>query len=236
MKYLALDFETANSSPVSACSVGLSLFEDSTLLRSDVYLIRPPKQYGAFQWFNIKVHGIRPDMVADAPEFRELWPALREDVEGSVLVCHNAMFDTAVLSRTLRHFGLPLPRCRYVCTVKIAQKVWPELQNHKLDTVAEALGISLNHHEAGSDALASGLILQKALQKLCCADVDELAERIGMRVGVISPEGHVSCSTAQEIARRRERMAKEAQKKAAYQKRRGNHEKLQGLSGIRKEH
>lgn len=207
MKYVALDFETANSSPCSACSVGISVFEEGTLLHSEVYLIRPPKEYGSFHWYNIKVHGITRAMVDGAPQFNEVWPLLQPDIEGSVLVCHNAMFDTAVLCKTLLHFGLTLPRCRYVCTVKVAQKIWPALENHKLDTVSSALHIALNHHEAGSDALACGMILQAAMAQTCSKDIDVLADKIGMRLGKISPEGCLSCSTAQEIARKNRRLA-----------------------------
>lgn len=214
MKYVALDFETANSSPVSACSVGWSRFEDHTLLRSRVQFIRPPKGFDSFLGFNQQVHGIDSAMVEDAPQFDAVWPVLREEIEGSVLVCHYALFDIGVLCKTLAYYGLPMPRCRYVCTVKIAQKVWPALPNHKLNTVSAALGIALNHHEAGSDAHAAGLILQKALKECRCSDVDALAQHIGMRIGMISPEGHVSCSTAQEIARQRERAAKQPQKKS----------------------
>ena len=208
MKYVALDFETANSSPCSACSVGVSTFDDEVLLHSKVYLIRPPKEYGTFQWYNIKVHGITRVMVKDAPQFNDVWPLLQQDVEGSVLVCHNAMFDTAVLCKTLTHFGLTLPRCRYVCTVKVAQKVWPALANHKLDTVSAALHIALNHHEAGSDALACGMVLQAAMAQTSSKDVDMLADKIGMRLGKISPEGCFSCSTAQEVARKNRRPMK----------------------------
>ena len=73
------------------------------------------------------------------------------------------------------------------------------MENHKLDTVADALGIELNHHEAGSDARAAGLILQAALRETDSPDVDALACKIGMRLGRISCMGVVPCSIAKEI-------------------------------------
>lgn len=198
MKYVAMDFETGNASPLSACSVGISVFEDQTLVRNEVRLIRPPAEVGKFHWGNIRIHGIRERMVANEPTFDEIWRSLRQTVCGSVLVCHNAMFDTAVLCACLNYYQLPLPDCAYVCTVKVSQRVWPELVNHKLNTVSEALGIPLNHHEAGSDAQAAGYILQAALQKTGAGDVCELADRIGMRLGRISPAGKSPCSIAKE--------------------------------------
>ena len=89
-----------------------------------------------------------------------------------------------------------MPECRYLCTVKVSKRVWPELENHKLDTVSAALHIDLNHHEAGSDARAAGLILQAALRRTGSADADALAEKIGMRLGRISSMGKTPCSIA----------------------------------------
>ena len=198
MRYVALDFETGNASPLSACALGASIFEDGTLVREQVSLIRPPAGVRKFHWGNVRVNHITEKMVADAPPFDAVWQSLADEAEGSVLVCHNAMFDVGVLNACLAHYHLPIPECRYVCTVKISRRVWPELVNHKLDTVSDALGIALDHHEAGSDARAAGLILQAALRETGSADADELAEKIGMRLGRISPMGTVPCSIAKE--------------------------------------
>ena len=200
MRYVALDFETGNASRLSACALGVSIFEDTILVAEQATLIKPPAQVGKFHWGNVRVNHIKESMVVDAPTFDAVWQgAIAELAEGSVLVCHNAMFDTAVLCACLAHYHLPVPECRYVCTVKVAQRVWPQLQNHKLDTVSQALGIELNHHEAGSDARAAGLILQAALRETASADADELAEKIGMHLGRISCMGTVPCSIAKEF-------------------------------------
>lgn len=196
MKYAALDFETGNASPLSACSLGVSLFEDHALVRREVVLIRPPAEVGKFHWGNIRVHGIRERMVADAPSFAEVWNAFSKELANSLIVCHNAVFDTGVLCACLAYYGLRIPDCRYLCTVKVAQRVWPELDNHKLNTVCAALGIPLNHHEAGSDAYAAGRILLEALHRTGCADADALAQHIGMQLGRMSAEGRMACSIA----------------------------------------
>ena len=199
MRYLALDFETGNASPLSACALGASVFEDGVLVYERVSLIRPPESARKFHWGNVRVNHITEQMVVDAPPFDAVWRMLAAEAEGSVLVCHNAMFDIGVLNACLAHYHLRIPACRYVCTVKVAQRVWPDLPNHKLDTVADALGIALNHHEAGSDAHAAGMILQAAIHTTGSADVDALAEKIGMRLGRISAIGTMPCSIAKQI-------------------------------------
>lgn len=208
MKYLALDFETGNASPLSACSIGLALFENQTLRYRRVHLIRPPDEVGPFHWGNVKIHGIRRAQLTNEPTFDLLWQQMAADFEGSMVVCHNASFDTVVLKKLLEYYHLPLPRCRFLCTVKVSQKVWPEMPNHKLDTVSDELQIALNHHEAGSDAYAAGLILQRALEATDAEDADGLAEKIGMRLGVIAPDTWLGCSTAAEVAKERDRAAK----------------------------
>ena len=66
MRYLALDFETGNASPLSACALGASVFEDNQLVDEKISLIRPPECVGRFHWGNVRVNHIKEKMVADA--------------------------------------------------------------------------------------------------------------------------------------------------------------------------
>ena len=67
MRYLALDFETGNASPLSACALGASVFEDNQLVDEKISLIRPQECVGRFHWGNVRVNHIKEKMVADAP-------------------------------------------------------------------------------------------------------------------------------------------------------------------------
>lgn len=202
MRYTAIDFETANSSMLSACSIGVVVFEDGVPVHETITLIRPPEQYGKFNWYNVRIHGIKAAMVKDAPTFDQLWPEIREYIENQLIVCHNAVFDTSVLCRLLEYYGIAIPKFQYVCTVKISQELWPEMENHKLDTVCHDLGISLNHHEALSDARACGLIFAAAWKEQHCTQLSDLLDALEMRAGSVSAEGRQSCSTSQEIRRK----------------------------------
>ena len=189
MKYVAMDFETGNAFLVSACSIGLSYYEDDRLIRSETYLIRPPESVGKFHWYNVKIHGIKRKMLQNERTFDQIWELIRSEFDDCVIVCHNAVFDTAVLKECLKFYNLPIPDCRYICTVQVSQKVWPEMTNHKLDTVSRELGIRLNHHEAGSDAYACGEILQHALIKTGCKNAAELADRLEINLGNMAQAG-----------------------------------------------
>ncbi len=72
MEFVALDFETANASRNSACSIGMVTVKDGHIIDEYYQLIKP--KYIYFNEENIAVHGITREMVVDKPDFEELWP------------------------------------------------------------------------------------------------------------------------------------------------------------------
>ena len=48
MKIVAIDFETANKSAHSACSLGYAVYEDGVITKSGSFLILPPKDVRYF--------------------------------------------------------------------------------------------------------------------------------------------------------------------------------------------
>ena len=152
----AIDFETANYRSHSAIAVGLTLIEDRQIVESFSSYIRPPESWFVPKF--IDIHGIRPEHVADAPNFEELWPCIQRFFEDTTMLAHNAAFDRSVLAGTAAYYEMALPRTEWLCSVQIARRRWPHLERHKLNIVCEHLGIDLNHHDAGSDALAAAKI------------------------------------------------------------------------------
>lgn len=160
MRCVALDFETANNDPVSACSVGLARMEDGRMVDSRYSLINPPSAY--FSPVNISIHGIRPEDVSAAPTFDQLWPELLLFIGDDLLIAHNAPFDIGILRAMLRHYELPIPPLRYTCTVRISRKVWPELPSHRLTDLSRHFGFDYQAHHALEDAVNCGLVFHKA--------------------------------------------------------------------------
>ena len=66
LDFTAIDFETANGSRASACSVGLVKVRDGRVVDKTGWLIRPPAGHDEFAPWNITIHGITADMVAEA--------------------------------------------------------------------------------------------------------------------------------------------------------------------------
>jgi len=105
------------------------------------------------------IHGIRWEDVAEQPSFGELWEAIAPILEGTdFLAAHNASFDKGVLHACCDAFGISQPSQPFVCTVQLARKTW-NLRPTKLPDVCQFLGISLEHHQALSDAEACARIV-----------------------------------------------------------------------------
>ncbi|MCW2276874.1 3'-5' exonuclease [Heliophilum fasciatum] len=158
MDFVAIDFETANSYRNSACAVGITIVKNGQIEASHAWLIRPPKLYFQFTF----IHGITIDDVRHQPTFGDLWPTLLPYLQGQILAAHNVSFDKSVLAATLAYYQLPPLAASWLCTVELSRKAWPDLHNHKLNTVAEYLGVNLNHHEARSDSIAAAQIVLHA--------------------------------------------------------------------------
>ena len=181
MNYIAIDFETATGSMNSACSVATVEVRDGQLKESWTTLIQPPKL--AFDDFNIGIHGISPKDVEDAPTFAEIWQELKERLAGKIVVAHNASFDMGVLKASLLANHLQAPLFRTCCTVRISRKVWPDLVDHKLNTVGAHLNINFQHHRALDDARTCAAIPLFAGVATGTDDLEELAQKIGVKIG-----------------------------------------------------
>ena len=180
MDFAAIDFETATSQRNSACSVAIVQVRNGEICDSYYTLLRPPDM--RFYPFNISIHGIHPEDVADAPTFAEAWPEMRKKLEGRIVVAHNASFDMGVLRASLAGCHLPKPCFSYCCTVKISQRAWPDLANHKLDTMGEFLHARFRHHDALEDAKICAMIPLAAGNEIHADDFREMAARFNVPV------------------------------------------------------
>lgn len=161
MRIVAIDFETANRNPLSACALGLAIFDGQELIESPYWLIRPPKGHGWFieEWTE-DIHGISWFDVKDQPEFSGIAAkVIAHLAKADLVVAHNARFDLRVLHALLKHFQIPAPNFQHRCTLALARQTWPDLPNHQLSTLATHLSIDLNHHHAQSDAIAAGRVM-----------------------------------------------------------------------------
>lgn len=156
-RYIAFDVETPNAANARMSAIGIAVVEDGIVVDGFASLIDPETH---FDPFNIKLTGITPDMAQDAPTFGSIWPDIEPLLSSGVLAAHNAPFDMSVLAKCLRSYGIEWKAsARYVCTCQMGRKCYPQLPNHRLNTLCDYLGIGLEHHQAGSDSRACAELL-----------------------------------------------------------------------------
>ena len=153
MKLCGLDFETANSTSGSICSVGAAIAENGNVLERLEYLVKPHKSMDWMSPFCREVHGITYEDLRESPEFPEIWQAVKQMITSAdCVVIHNAPFDLRHLCKVLEVYHLPALSFNYVCSLKLCRHTFPELPCHGLESLAEKFGITFMHHDALEDA------------------------------------------------------------------------------------
>jgi len=156
--FAAIDFETANSSPSSVCSVGVVIVRDGTITEKIYRLIRPEPEW--YSYWNTQIHGLTLEDTASEKVFSDVWKEIALKIEGLPLVAHNSPFDEGCLRAVHRVYQMNYPDYEFHCTCRASRKTFGKLlPNHQLHTVAAYCGFDLtNHHHALADAEACAWI------------------------------------------------------------------------------
>jgi DNA polymerase-3 subunit epsilon len=190
--FTAIDFETANGKRSSACSAGIVVVRDGTIVERYHDLIKPtPYDFAPYNTF---IHGITEDQVKDAPTFIDWYDMRATLLDETLVIAHNAAFDMSVLRYGLDAYNHQYPSLTYICTLQ-ASRALINSSDYKLNTLCKELGIMLNHHNALSDAEASAQLLLKISEIIESADIKTFAKKSGINIGTIHYNGYTPCST-----------------------------------------
>ena len=185
--FVVFDIETTGFSAVNdrIIEIGAVKVENGMITEKFSEFVNPERPIP----FEIeKLTSINDRMVEDAPNISVILPKFMDFCGGSVLVAHNADFDTGFIRHNCEVLGLPYDYT-YVDTLGIARSFLEGLKNYKLDTVVEAMGCTLaNHHRAVDDAGATADVFVRFLErfkKKNIRDLDELNTYSAMSVDAI---------------------------------------------------
>jgi len=182
LDFTAIDFETANASSASACSVGMVKVRDGKVVDKIGWLIKPPLGHDSFTEWNTRIHGIMAVDVADAQLWSEQLPALREFADGDHLVAHNAAFDMGVINAACIASFVPTPNFRYLCSLQVARKTY-NLDSYRLPVAAMAAGFEdFAHHDALADAEACAAIIIHAAKRHGAESIEQLSTLTNARI------------------------------------------------------
>jgi len=205
LNFTTIDFETANSYRGSPCSVGLVRVRNGQIVDSRHWLIRPPEGADWFDGWNVSIHRITPEMVRDAPRWKEVLPSIVEFLGDDVVVAHNAGFDLGVVRYACALDNIEWPEIRFLCTLVMARRAMA-LPTYRLPFLAETMGISFDdHHNPLADATAVAEVVARLAEQQEAADLHGLADSLGVRIGRMSSDtyrGSVAVSTGGHGPRR----------------------------------
>lgn len=159
LDFVVIDVETACHRVSSICQIGIVGFSGGREVLTYETLVDPQD---VFSGFNTRLHGISAKHVRGRPTFPRLYETLAGHLGGRITAAHS-MFDHGALSASCRLAGVPMIQSRWLDSVKVARHAWPELPTHRLNALAEFLGLDHKHHDALSDARVAGWVIVKAI-------------------------------------------------------------------------
>jgi len=152
----AIDFEASTGLRTSACAVAIVRVEQAEIKEVWSTLIKPPNNY--YSQMCIDVHGLTPQCTINAQPFHKIYPEIIKRIDGMPIVAHNARYDKSVFdacrSAMFASDTLNMTE-KWYCTYKLYKSIREDKsEGLKLNNLCDKYGISLNHHDATSDALA----------------------------------------------------------------------------------
>ncbi len=174
--FVVFDLETtgAKAPPCRITEIGAYLVRRGKIIDEYQTLVNPETP---IPLFISELTGITDSMVRNAPKFHEVAAEFLDFIGDSVLVAHNAHFDMRFLNHEIGRIHTDYRmRNPSLCTVRLSRRLLPNVENHRLNTLARYYSVALvNHHRASDDAHATAHIFVNLLEELHKRGVRDLA-------------------------------------------------------------
>lgn len=165
LTFVGFDTETSGKYPLDAeiCEIAAVKWRNGEIVGTFESLIKPSKPMGAEV---IAIHGITNDMVENAPHISEKIGEFHAFVQDAIPIAHHAPFDLGFIANEFEKAGLPLPVLPVVCSSLLSRKVFPESENHRLQTLIKFFQLPQGTaHRALDDAKACLEVGLKCFEK-----------------------------------------------------------------------
>ena len=163
--FVAFDLETTGLSAQNdvITEIGAVIYQNGEILDRFQSFVNPHRPLSQKI---IDLTGITDEMLADAPDESDIIPEFLKFCGDLPLAAHNADFDVGFILAACRRLGIDYDPT-YVDTLILAQNLLPDLKNHKLNIVADALSLpEFNHHRAVDDGVTVAHMLRRFFEML----------------------------------------------------------------------
>ncbi|RZK54438.1 MAG: DNA polymerase III subunit epsilon [Pedobacter sp.] len=158
MLYAVVDIETTGgyASAHGITEIAIHIHNGLEVVDTFETLINPHQDIP----YHIQVlTGIDNEMVANAPDFRDVAETIYNLLSDKTFVAHNVNFDYSFVRHHLEACGYSL-NAKKVCTVRMSRKIFPGFPSYSLGKLCNSLSVPLNNrHRAGGDAAATAILL-----------------------------------------------------------------------------
>ncbi len=163
--FTAFDTETTGITPTNSriIEIGAVRFTKDGILSKWSHLFYPDQILSPFI---ISLTHITQEMVDSADPIEEHLPGFLNFIKDTILVAHNAQFDLNFLNAECENCSLPVTKNHAVDTLQLSRIIYPEAERHKLDFLADYLGIDKgSSHRAFDDAVTCMELFKCCMQR-----------------------------------------------------------------------
>lgn len=164
-KIVVFDIETTGLSAAteSIIEIGAVKIENGQITDEFNEFVNPGKEIPPKI---VELTKITDSMVSDADRIDSVLKRFFEFSKGSVLVAHNADFDTSFIKKAAEDLGMTYNFC-CIDTLALSRSLLHDVKNYKLDTLTKHFNVKLeNHHRACDDALATARVYLELVKLL----------------------------------------------------------------------
>lgn len=150
-KYIVIDLETTGLNPEhdEIIEIGAVKVQDNNIIDEFSSLIQPNSFVDDFI---TQLTGITNDMLKPAPLLKDILPTFKDFIEYDILAGHNVHFDINFLYDNFEKYNNHILDNNILDLLRISRAVLPDLNNHKLVTLAKQFDIETKgHHRALND-------------------------------------------------------------------------------------
>jgi len=165
---IVLDFETTGLRAEAGdriTEVGLVRMENGRIVERYQSLVncgvRVPDYITAYT-------GITQRMVDTAPPVAQVMREVAAFIDATPVLAHNASFDQRFFLRECRRQSMSLVVEPFICSLRLARRVYPELDSHSLGVLAHRLQLRScgAFHRAAADAEMTAQLMQRMAQDI----------------------------------------------------------------------
>ncbi len=179
--YCVFDLETTGISfrTEKITEIGIMKIKNGEVIDTFETFVNPEKPIP----MNVQqITNITDEMVKDAPTIEKIMPKVLEFFGDSVLVAHNADFDTSFIKYNCDKMGLKFENT-YLDTLRLAKDLFPDFKKYKLGIIAENLGIKVEVAHRALDDVDTTVkvfnVMMKMLKEKGIKTLQEMDEEEG---------------------------------------------------------